>query len=94
MIQKHEVINLIMRQYSNRTPITKDGVELLYDRAISRGYDPCCIYTGLKTVICKNYLREEYRFPNGDPEMESLDESRYIEDFELRDIMNGNLVYL
>ena len=56
-VQKHEVIRAIMQQYAGRTPITECGVNILYDRAYYRGYKPIMIYTGLKTVICKNYLR-------------------------------------
>lgn len=91
MMQKHEVVRMIMQQYSTKTPITKPGIELLYDRAASRGYRPHHIYIGLKSVICKNYLRNEYRPPNNDPEAEPLDERRYIEDWEFKSIMSGNV---
>ena len=47
---------------------------------------------GLKTVICKNYLREEYKLPRNDPMLETLDERIYIEDWEFREIfhVDGN----
>lgn len=89
MMQKHEVIRKIMQQYGSRTPITHTGISLLYDRAVSRGYDAVTIMIGLKTVICKNYLRNEYTPPNNDPLLETLDERRYIEDCEFKDIMKG-----
>ncbi len=91
MMQRHEVIRKIMQQYAEKTPITKRGITLLYDRAASRGYNSLLIFIGLKTVICKNYLREEYMPPNNDPMMENLDERRYIEDWEFREIMKGVL---
>ena len=89
MMQRHEVIRKIMQQYAGRTPITKRGITLLYDRAASRGYNSLLIFIGLKTVICKNYLREEYTPPNNDPLMENVDERIYIEDWEFREIMKG-----
>lgn len=89
MMQRHEVIGMIMSQYAEKTPITEKGVALLYDRAVSRGYHASCIYMGLKKVICKNYLRKEYRPPRNDPMLEVLDERFYIEDFEFREIMEG-----
>ena len=90
MMQKHEVIEKIMQQYAERTPITKEGILLLYDRADKRGYSPFNIFIGLKTVICKNYIREEYAPPNNDPMLEALDERRYIEDAEFKEIMKNN----
>ena len=87
-MQKHEVIGKIMHQYGDRTPITQKGISLLYDRALSRGYNPILILMGLKIIICKNYLREEYKPPNNDPMLEILDERRYIEDWEFKEIMN------
>lgn len=80
-----------MQQYAGRTPITKRGITILYDRALSRGYDSFSIYSGLKTVICKNYLRKEYIPPRNDPALEVIDERRYIEDWEFRGIMQGNI---
>lgn len=91
MMQKHEVIKLIMQKYAHRTPITRRGIAILYNRAESRGYDSRLIYMGLKTVICKNYLRAEYTPPHNDPMMESLDERLYIEDWEFREIMKGGV---
>ena len=91
-MQKHEVIRKIMQQYAGRTPITKNGISLLYDRAAARGYSSLLIFIGLKTVICKNYLRAEYIPPNNDPMMENVDERRYIEDWEFREIMQGGIV--
>lgn len=88
-MQKHEVINKLMRQYSTRTPITRQGLNILYDRAHYRGYDAKLIYIGLKTVIAKNYLRKEYVPPCGDITLEVIDERRYIEDWEFRRIMQG-----
>ena len=91
MIQKHEVIGLIMRQYASRTPINRRGIEIMYHRAESRGYDAQSIYRGLKTVICKNYLREEYTPPRNDPMLESLDERHYIDDWDFREIRRGGV---
>lgn len=86
-MQRHEVIGAIMRQYAGRTPISKKGIALLYDRAEARGYRSFEIYIGLKTIICKNYLRKEYQPPNGDIMQEVLHERMYIEDCEFRDLM-------
>lgn len=88
-MQKYEVIRRIMKQYAGRTPITKQGISILYDRAVSRGYKPSVIFMGLKTVICKNYPREEYIPPNNDSMMEVLDERQYIEDWEFKSIMEN-----
>ena len=88
-MQKHEVINAIMSQYAGRTPITKQGVTILYNRAFNRGYAPIMIYAGLKTVICKNYLRAQYEPPNGNPEDEPLHDKLLIEDWEFKAIMKG-----
>ncbi len=49
------------------------------------------IYLGLKTVICKNYLRAEYQPPNGDITQEVIHDRMYIEDWEFREIMNGHI---
>lgn len=92
-VQKHEVIRAIMQQYAGRTPITERGVNILYDRAYYRGYKPIMIYTGLKTVICKNYLREEYEPPNGDITQEVIHDRIYIEDWEFRAIMKGHITH-
>lgn len=86
-MQKNDVIQRIIKQYAGRTPITERGLNILYDRAQYRGYHPNMIYTGLKTVICKNYLRAEYQPPNGDIEQEVIHERIYISDVELREIM-------
>lgn len=88
-MQKHEVVKKLMKQYSKRTPINERGLEILYDRACYRGYDAALIYRGLKTVICKNYLRKEYTPPNNDIACEVIDDRRYIEDWEFRAIMAG-----
>lgn len=88
-MQKHEVIQSIMRQYGGRTPVNRQGLNVLYNRAESRGYRPFMIYIGLRTVICKNYLRKEYEPPNGDIEQEPLHDRIYIEDWEFRAIMKG-----
>ncbi|MBR5129219.1 MAG: hypothetical protein IKU67_04100 [Firmicutes bacterium] len=82
-----------MRQYAGRTPITRRGIKILYDRAQYRGYQPCAIYAGLKTVICKNYLRSEYQPPNGDVTQEVIHDRIYIEDVEFRAIMKGYINY-
>lgn len=87
-MQRHEVIGKIMKKYASRTPINPKGVAVLYDRAASRGYDPVHIMIGLQTVICKNYIRSEYTPPQNNPELEVVDERRYIEDAEFRDIMD------
>lgn len=89
MRSEHDVIKSIMRQYGARTPINVPALKVLYARAWSRGYIPPVIYMGLKTVICKNYLRSEYQFPKNDPELEVIDERRYIEDWEFREIVKG-----
>jgi len=76
-----------MRQYAGRTPISKKSITVLYDRAEARGYQPFEIYIGLKTVICKNYIRQEYEPPNSDIMQEVIHERMYIEDYEFRDIV-------
>ena len=88
-MQKHEIIQLLMRQYGKKTPINEHGLDVLYSRAESRGYRPAMIYMGLRTVICKNYLRKEYEPPNGNPENEPIHERVYIEDWEFQAIMKG-----
>lgn len=85
IVQKHEIIGRIMLKYAGRAPITKREISVLYDEALARGYHSSFIYAGLKTVICKKYLREEYIPPNNNTADEPLDESRYIEDWEFRD---------
>lgn len=90
-MQKHEVIRQIMKQYGKRTPVNINGLNVLYNRAESRGYQPFVIYIGLRTVICKNYLRGEYEPPNGDITQESFHDRIYIEDWEFREIMKGNI---
>lgn len=89
MKTEYDVIKSIMQQYGTRTPINVPALKVLYARAWKRGYSPSMIYLGLKTIICKNYLRSEYRFPNNDPEQEVLHERIYIEDCEFRDIVKG-----
>lgn len=88
-LQRHEVINKIMKQYAKKTPINERGLGILYDRAHCRGYNSSMIYDGLKRVICKNYLRKEYIPPYNDITCEAIDERKYIEDWELRAIMKG-----
>lgn len=90
-MQKHEVIRAIMEQYAGRTPVNKRGLNILYDRAYYRGYEPFMIYLGLRTVICKNYLRAEYEPPNGDITQEVIHDRLFIEDWEFRAIMNGHI---
>lgn len=85
-MQKHEVINTLLKKYSKRTPIHKRGLEILYDRAESRGYKAPEIKKGLQIMICKNYLRKEYVYPNNDPLQEVIHERIYMEDWEFRDI--------
>ncbi len=36
---------------AHKTSITMAGIELLYNRAFSRGYEPYHIYIGLKMVL-------------------------------------------
>lgn len=91
VLQKHEVIAAIMKQYAGRTPINKQGITIPYNRAFYRGYSPIMIYAGLKTVICKNYLRSEYQPPNGDITQEVIHDRLYIEDWEFREIMQGHI---
>lgn len=86
MVQKHDVIKELLHEYCERTPISQKGLENLYDRAENRGYEPMMIYVGLKTLICKNYIRKEYVFPNNDPMLEVLHERMYMEDWEFRSI--------
>ena len=89
-MQKNDCIRSLMRQYGN-TPITERGLSILYDRAQNRGYDTYMIYIGLKTVICKNYRRSEYIPPQNQPEYEHIHERMYIEDWEFRGIMKGDI---
>lgn len=88
-MQKNDVMNRIIREYAGKTPITVSGIDLLYNRAESRGYQPEMIYAGLRTMICKNYMRSEYEPPHKDPAQEAIHDRLYIEDWEFRDIMNG-----
>ena len=88
-MQKHEVINKVMHRYAKKTPINRRGLEVLYNRAESRGYKATEILIGLETVICKNYYRKKYVPPYNDPACEAIDERRYIEDWEFRAIMMG-----
>lgn len=90
-MQKNDVVRRILKQYASRTPITEQGINVLYDRAYNRGYRPNMIYLGLKTVICKNYLRAEYQPPNGDITQEVIHDRMYIEDWEFREIMKGHI---
>lgn len=87
-VQKHDVINEILTEYERKSPINKQGLELLYNRAESRGYLPMMIYIGLKTMICKNYVRKEYVPPNNDPLLEVIHERMYMEDWEFRSIFS------
>lgn len=81
-VQKQDVINEILREYQTRTPIERYGLKMLYDRAANRGYLPMMIYIGIKTMICKNYVRSEYIPPNNDPLLEVIHERMYMEDWE------------
>lgn len=83
-VQKHDVINELLSEYQDKAPIHKHGLELLYDRAECRGYLPMMIYVGLKTMICKNYVRNDYIPPNNDPMLEAIHERMYMEDWEFR----------
>lgn len=85
-IQKQDVINALLAEYKDKTPIHQAGLELLYTRAENRGYHPKMIYIGLKTLICKNYVRSKYVFPNNDPLQEIIHERVYMEDREFRNI--------
>ena len=44
------------------------------------------IYIEIKTMICKNYVRNEYVPPNNDPLLEVIHERMYMEDWEFRSI--------
>lgn len=88
-MQKNDVISAILKQYAGRTPINRRGIAILYDKACYRGYSPMMIYAGLRIVICKNYLRDEYQPPNGDMAQEVIHERIYIEDWEFKEIMQG-----
>lgn len=87
-MQKDDVIKEILAEYRKKSPVNKCGLELLYDRAENRGYLPEMIYTGLKTMICKNYVRSEYVPPNNDPLLEVIHERIYMEDWEFRSIFS------
>jgi|GEM_PF-5297118 hypothetical protein len=88
-MQKQDVVNQILGLYADRTPIHKAGIEMLFDRAESRGYHIGLIFKGLATSIEKNYIRSEYIPPNNDPMCEVIDERRYIEDWEFKEIFTG-----
>ena len=88
-VQKHDVINEILREYKDKAPINRNGLETLYDRASNRGYLPMMIYVGLKTMICKNYIRKEYIPPNNDPLLEVIHERMYMEDWEFRSMFRN-----
>ena len=81
-MQRHEIINVLYRKYGVYGA-TKKGIEILVDRGISRGYRENFIYSGLDRVLCKNYIRREYKG------CEPRDERLFIEDEELRAIMEG-----
>lgn len=92
MVQKNDVLRELMREYQDRTPIDWYGLETLYDRAESRGYKPMMIYVGLKTLICKNYIRKEYIPPANDPMLEVIHERMYMTDPEFRKMFRSVLV--
>lgn len=87
-MQKQDVINRILKEYSEKSPIHRKGLEKLYNTAEYRGYHPTMIYIGLKTMICKNYIRNEYIPPNNDPMQEVIHNRIYAEDWEFRSIFN------
>lgn len=86
LVQKRDVINELMQEYRPKTPVDERGLSLLYDRAEARGYMPTMIYVGLKTMICKNYVRSKYIPPNNDPQLEVIHERVYMEDWEFRSL--------
>ena len=86
IVQKQDVINDCLTEYKTKSPINKHGLELLYDIAACRGYLPMMIYIEIKTMICKNYVRNEYVPPNNDPLLEVIHERMYMEDWEFRSI--------
>ncbi len=88
-VQKNDVINELLFEYQKRTPIDKTGLETLYDRAQNRGYMPKMIYIGLKTLICKNYMRKEYIPPDNDPLLEVIHERIYMQDAEFRSLFKS-----
>ena len=83
-VQKHDVINEILREYKDKAPINRNGLETLYDRASNRGYLP--------TMICKNYIRKEYIPPNNDPLLEVIHERMYMEDWEFRSMFRNTYI--
>lgn len=89
IVQKQDVINELLAEYRAKAPINRHGLELLYDTAECRGYLPMMIYIGLKTMICKNYVRNEYVPPNNDPLLEAIHERMYMEDWEFRSIFRN-----
>jgi hypothetical protein len=88
-MQRQDIVNSLVKLYTPMTPIHRQGLELLYSRAENRGYSADVIMNGLLTCIQKNYAREEYKPPNNDPVQEVIDERRYIEDWEFKEIFTG-----
>ena len=88
-MQKQDVINRILKEYAKKSPINRKGLEKLYNTAECRGYHPMMIYIGLKTMICKNYIRNEYIPPNNDPMQEVIHNRIYAEDWEFRSVFNS-----
>ena len=86
IVQKQDVINALIAEYHEKAPVTKQGLDILYTRAENRGYMPIMIYIGLKTMICKNYVRNEYIPPNNDPMQEVIHNRIYAEDWEFRSV--------
>jgi len=86
LMQKQDVVRAILALYADRAPIHRQGIEILFDRAESRGYHIALIFEGLETCIKKNYIRDEYEPPYNDPTCEVIDERRYIEDWEFKEI--------
>lgn len=81
-MQRHEIINALFQRYGPYGA-TKKGIEKLVDRGINRGYKEELVYMGLNRALCKNYTRSRYQG------CEPQDERLYIEDEELRAIMDG-----
>lgn len=78
-------MRLSMRFFKDMAPTgqQKKGIEKLVDRGINRGYKEELVYMGLNRALCKNYTRSRYQG------CEPQDERLYIEDEELRAIMDG-----
>lgn len=85
-VQKQDVIAELLSEFQQTTPVDKRGLEMLYDRAEARGYMPKMIYIGLKTLICKNFIRTKYVSPNNNPLLEVIHERMYMEDWEFRQL--------